>query len=273
MGALHDGHASLIREACAISKGMRAGGVSAPVVVSIFVNPTQFNDPSDFTRYPRTMDADAAICRAAGADAIFAPTVEDMYPPGHAIDVPALPAVATQPKLEDAARPGHFAGVCQVVARLFDCVRPRLALFGEKDWQQMQVIRAMTDALESSGRWNGLRIMPARTIREPDGLAMSSRNRFLTPDERTRAVAVSRALREARMCRSPDEAERAMRDILLVAGLIPEYAVIRDAQSLMAPDAGAMRPVRALIAARLGSVRLIDNDAWTPSENLRRGVS
>jgi pantoate--beta-alanine ligase len=109
--------------------------------------------------------------------------------------------------------------------------------------------------------------MPSRTIREPDGLAMSSRNRFLKPEERTRAAAVSRALRESRMCRSPAQAEQVMRDILLVAGLSPEYAVIRDAQTLMVPNAGTTRPMRALIAARLGSVRLIDNDAWSPSEN------
>src|SRR5688572_25050071 len=178
MGALHEGHASLVRIA------RRPAAACQPVVVSIFVNPTQFGPNEDYTRYPRTLDADMALCKEAGADVIFAPAVEEMYPPG-GVRVPALPRVATEPGIEDAARPGHFEGVCQVVLRLFELVRPAAAVFGEKDWQQLQVVSAMTRA-------EGLpiRIVPGETVREADGLAMSSRNRFLTPDDRRRGLAL-----------------------------------------------------------------------------------
>ncbi|MBY0114386.1 MAG: pantoate--beta-alanine ligase [Phycisphaerales bacterium] len=247
MGALHEGHASLIRHAAAVHQG--------PVVVSIFVNPTQFNDPADFARYPKTLDADLDICRRSGATHVYAPTPQDVYPADAPIPVPPLPRVATAPGLEDKLRPGHFAGVCQVVRRLFDLVQPAAALFGEKDWQQLQVLSAMT-------RETGLpiRIIPGPTIREPDGLAMSSRNRFLTADERPRAASISRALREAASKPTPAAAEAHMRDVIQAAGLEVQYAVVRDAQYLEAPISG--RPRRALIAAKLGSVRLIDNAAW-----------
>lgn len=247
MGALHDGHASLIRHAADVYRG--------PVVVSIFVNPTQFNDPADFARYPKTLDADLEICRRSGATHVYAPTPLDVYPSDAPIAVPPLPRVATAPGLEDKLRPGHFAGVCQVVRRLFDLVRPAAALFGEKDWQQLQVLSAMT-------RESGLpiRIIPGPTIRESDGLAMSSRNRFLTAEERPRAASIARALREAATKPTPAAAEAHMHSVIEAAGLEVQYAVVRDAQYLEAPISG--RPRRALVAAKLGSVRLIDNAAW-----------
>ena len=251
MGALHEGHASLIRHAAAVHKG--------PVVVSIFVNPTQFNDPADFARYPKTLDADLAICERSGATHVYAPTPHDVYPTDAPIPVPPLPRVATAPGLEDKLRPGHFAGVCQVVRRLFDLVQPAAALFGEKDWQQLQVLSAMTRETRLP-----IRIIPGPTIREPDGLAMSSRNRFLTSDERPRAAAISRALREAATKPTSAAAEAHMHDVLLAAGLETQYAVVRDAESLEPPrdPANAGRPYRALIAAKLGTVRLIDNAPW-----------
>jgi len=263
MGALHEGHASLIRQAAAIARARRD---VRGVIVSIFVNPTQFNDPADFSRYPKTLDADLALCEAAGATAVFVPSVETMYPPRIPIDAPPLPAVARDPGLEDARRPGHFAGVCQIVKRLFEIVRPAAAIFGEKDWQQLQVVRAMT--LEQG---LGVEIIPGPTVREPDGLAMSSRNRFLSPSERARASVLSWALCTANKMPTLGEAERVMRVVLERAGLDIEYAEIREASSLRARAGGVPRPIgasnpqhsmRALIAARLGTVRLIDNAAW-----------
>jgi pantoate--beta-alanine ligase len=257
MGALHEGHGALVRRAASISGERSASGVRAPVVVSVFVNPTQFNDPSDLARYPRTLEADAELCRRAGADAVFVPGVEVMYPPGEAASwgVPELPSVATRPGLEDAHRPGHFAGVCQVVRRLFDLVRPRAALFGEKDWQQLAVIRAMTKQLGLP-----VEIVACETVREADGLAMSSRNRFLGSEERVQALAISRALSAGRAEATPEGAARVMRQVVESGGLGVEYAVVRDAETLQTPRAGSA--CRALIAARLGSVRLIDNAPW-----------
>ena len=169
--------------------------------------------------------------------------------------VPPLPPVATLPSLEDAHRPGHFAGVLQVVKRLFDLVEPTIAVFGEKDWQQLQLI---TQALgESAG---GPHIHPSPTIREDAGLALSSRNRFLNVPDHSRALSLSLALREAGRAPTPEAAENAMRDMLTQAGVTPEYAVVRDASTLLSPRANA--PSRALIAARIGAVRLIDNMAW-----------
>jgi pantoate--beta-alanine ligase len=258
MGALHEGHASLVRHAAALRDASPTKGPG--VLVSIFVNPTQFNDPADLARYPRTLDADLELCRQAGANAVFVPAVETVYPPGGPPPVPPLPAAATEPKLEDALRPGHFAGVCQVVARLFDLVKPSAAIFGEKDFQQLAVIRAMTASLMLPTE-----IIPAPTIREPDGLAMSSRNRFIPPDKRAQAAAISRALCNASdgANRTPQQAEAAMHRTLLDAGFIQQdiqYAVVRDAATLTTPIQG--RPCRALIAAALAPVRLIDNAPW-----------
>jgi pantoate--beta-alanine ligase len=247
MGALHEGHASLIR---------LAGWYPGPTVVSVFVNPTQFAPDEDFDRYPRQLDADAHLIGANGGDVVFAPTVETMYPPEEDIAAPDLPPVATQPGLEDTNRPTHFAGVCQVVARLFDLTRPSVAIFGEKDYQQMQVIGAMVKA--GYERWGDLKIVAGPTMREGDGLAMSSRNRYLDHEQRQQAIGLHRALTEAQKCPTPAEAEAQMVKILEEHGLTVDYAVVRDADTLLPID-GYEHPARALIAARLGEVRLIDN--------------
>jgi pantoate--beta-alanine ligase len=254
MGALHEGHASLVRQARTLA------GPSGRVVVSVFVNPTQFNEASDFDRYPRTLDADMALCAGAGADAVFAPSVEEVYPAG-GIRTPALPRVATEPKLEDAARPGHFAGVVQVVHRLFELVQPRASIFGEKDWQQLQVVRAMV-------REAGMRveIVPGTTVREADGLAMSSRNRFLSPIDRRRGLALSRGLRECQHAKDPAAAEKVLRAALASEGIDADYAVVRDAESLAPGAWDRTRPMRAVVAGRVGSVRLLDNMAWGTEE-------
>lgn len=249
MGALHEGHAALIRKGAELARHR-----GRACIVSIFVNPTQFNERSDFERYPKTLEADVALCREAGAEAVFAPSVEVMYPDERSAPVPVLPRVAVEPGLEDRFRPGHFAGVCQVVLRLFRLVRPAAAVFGEKDWQQLRVVAAMT-------REQGLpiEIIGHETIRDPDGLAMSSRNRFLSAVEREAALAIPRALHAARRARTATEAETAMAGVL--SGVDVEYAVVRDAQTLANVGNG---PARALIAARVGRTRLIDNAAWSP---------
>ncbi|MCA9286795.1 MAG: pantoate--beta-alanine ligase [Phycisphaerales bacterium] len=251
MGALHEGHAALIR---------RAAALGGPVVVSLFVNPTQFGPDEDYQRYPRTIDADLEVARRSGADAVFAPAATAIYPEDAPVAVPPLPKVALTPRLEDACRPTHFAGVCQVVARLFDLVAPRYAVFGEKDYQQLLVVTAMV--ADQAPRWRELRIEPHPTVRESDGLALSSRNRYLAAEQREQALGLSRALRVAHAAQRPETAERMMRDTLEAHELAVEYAVVRDATTLM-PVAGFDRPTRALIAARLGAVRLIDNAAMT----------
>lgn len=248
MGALHAGHAALIAAA------RRIAGRS-PVVVSVFVNPTQFNDPRDFDRYPRTLEADIEACSAAGADGVFCPSVEAVYPPGARTVPMELPEVATRPGLEDAHRPGHFAGVVQVCLRLFEMVGPRSAVFGEKDWQQLAVVRSAVAA-----RGLPIEIVGHATVREPDGLAMSSRNVLLTPNHRVQAAALSRALVSASKETVLEEAERAGRRVLLANRIVPEYFVVRDAATLLTARAGSA--CRALVAARVGGVRLIDNAAW-----------
>lgn len=252
MGALHEGHAALVRHAAALAAPRRL-----PVVVSVFVNPTQFNDPKDLERYPRTLDADVALCEASGATCVFAPSVETIYPGGDrsSARVPALPPAATAPALEDAHRPGHFAGVCQVCLRLFDLVRPVQAVFGEKDWQQLAVVRAMVAAEMPT-----LEIIGHPTVREADGLAMSSRNTLLMPQDRRRAPSMARALEEAGRHHDPAEAESAGRRVLLANRLVPEYVAVRDAATLGPVKQG--RPARVLAAARCGTVRLIDNAVW-----------
>lgn len=260
MGALHAGHERLIRIA---TERARADANPLGCVVWIFVNPTQFTDPTDLDRYPRTLDADVEVCSRAGARAVFAPAVSDVYSPAEPVPVPPLPAVATAPGLEDAHRPGHFAGVCQVVNRFFQLMRPSAAAFGEKDWQQLAVIREMVRMLALD-----VEIRAVPTVREPDGLAMSSRNRFLDAEGRARAVSLSHALRLASDAESVAEAESVMASTLRAAGAEIDYAVVRDARSLtvLPPDAthtSESAPRRALIAARIGRVRLIDNCDWT----------
>jgi pantoate--beta-alanine ligase len=247
MGALHEGHLALVRRATTLGR---------PVVVSVFVNPTQFAPGEDLATYPRQLEADVEAAAAAGADVVFAPSESTVYPPDDPVPVPPLPAVATEPGLEDALRPHHFAGVTQVVARLFDLVRPAAAVFGAKDYQQLRVIEAMVDS--AGDRWPGLEIVAHPVVREPDGLAMSSRNRFLDAGARERARGLSEALERAAEAASPDAAERAMRRVLAERDLQIDYAVVRDARTLLPVDAFD-RATRALVAARAGDVRLIDN--------------
>lgn len=259
MGALHGGHASLI--AAAVRRAKIEG---VPSAVSIFVNPKQFNDPEDFNRYPDRLDDDLAMCERQGVDIVFHPAVDTVYPPGQDVTSSVvIPDVASEPGLEDTYRPGHFAGVCQVVSRLFDLCLPSAAVFGEKDWQQLQCVRTMS---KMQGR--DLQIIPAQTVREDSGLAMSSRNLNLTPEARQQAIAISQALFAASSVRIPEQAQSLMREMLTGAGIEPEYAAVRPSDTLMPldhPDQPTARPCRALIAAKVGGVRLIDNAPWTPT--------
>jgi pantoate--beta-alanine ligase len=242
MGALHDGHLSLVKES------KKSGN---PVVVSIFVNPTQFAPDEDYDKYPRDLEQDAAFAEDVGADVVFAPSVETMYPSMPPPEI-TIPTAALDPKLEDACRPLHFQGVCVAVARLFDLVRPSLTVFGLKDYQQYLVIKQLIE--QKPSRWNGLQIVGAEIIRDNDNLAMSSRNIYLSTDQRSQAL----GLHEAIACDSETEMQKVMDD----HGLEIEYAVIRDAETLLEPIDG--RPARALVAARIGDIRLIDN-AEVPS--------
>jgi pantoate--beta-alanine ligase len=258
MGALHGGHRSLIEAAV---RRARIEGV--PSAVSIFVNPTQFNDPKDFDSYPDRMQDDLQMCEDAGLDIVFNPSVETVYPPEEDVtsDV-IIPDVASKPGLEDLYRPGHFEGVCQVVSRLFDLCSPSAAVFGEKDWQQLQCVRTMS---KLQGR--DLVVIPAETVREQSGLAMSSRNLNLTDEAREQSVAISQALFAASSVMTPELAESLMAEMLAEGGIEPEYAVIRPASTLMPIDDLGVHPgvpCRALIAAKVGGVRLIDNAPWTP---------
>lgn len=259
MGALHEGHLALIRKARMFGR---------PVVVSVFVNPGQFGPGEDYQKYPRTLERDAELAKAAGADVVFAPGVEAVYPLGLDSDAPELPAVATQPGLEDRHRPGHFAGVYEVVARLFDLVRPGAAVFGEKDYQQLLVIRQMVEGVHRNqpDKWDELKIVGCETVRERDGLAMSSRNRYLDASQRRRALGLSRVLFAARdMLQiennvTVEKVESLIREELAACGLAIDYAVVRDSATLM-PIVDFSKPSRALIAARVDHVRLIDNIA------------
>ena len=253
MGALHAGHRSLLeiaRRECDL------------VVASIFVNPTQFGPNEDFSRYPRTFEADAAICAAAGVDAIFLPSSEVMYPPGFATFV----EVGGVSELwEGAARPGHFRGVTTVVLKLFELVRPNIAYFGMKDYQQQLLIRRMVLDLNIP-----IQIRSCAIVRESDGLAMSSRNRYLSEEERSRAVAISQALNWAREelangTSSLDTVRRGMIERIEAAGLEVEYAAICDPLTLVELQDSEYGMVL-LVAARLGSVRLIDNMQVTLDE-------
>ena len=250
MGALHAGHLRLVEEAKA---------ASGLVVVSIFVNPTQFGPNEDFRHYPRTLDADLELCARGGAEVAFAPSVEEMYPHGPSstfIEVPSL-----SDRLEGASRPGHFRGVATVVLKLFAIVGPDLAFFGAKDYQQLRVIRRMVADLNIP-----VEVRAVPTVREPDGLAMSSRNRYLDADGRRAAVVLSRALdRAVDAVRGGERDADRVRQILRrtiesepLAGL--DYAEVADADTLEpALEVGPGRRTVALIAARVGPARLIDN--------------
>lgn len=261
MGGLHEGHLELVRLGADIA---RERGLVGGCVVSVFVNPTQFDEAYDYERYPRMVEQDAALCAQAGASAVFAPSVETVYPTPESRRDPVMPQVAYEPKLEDAARRGHFAGVCLVCRRLFELTGAAAAVFGEKDWQQLQTVRAMVRMLRSETE-----IVGSPTVRNPDGLAMSSRNRFLSDEDRARGLALSRSLLAAGREPTPDAGEAAMRRVLAEAGVTPDYAAIREASTLMPPAEGV--PIervtwRAVVAGRVGSVRLLDNMPWPLGE-------
>ena len=257
LGALHEGHLQLIQ---------LAASTEHPVVVSVFVNPTQFAAGEDFEQYPRDLERDAGLAESAGAAAVFSPSVETVYPTGKEHVPPTLPAVATQPGLEDAHRPDHFSGVAQVVARLFDLVKPAVAVFGEKDYQQLKMIEALVaQANEHRKRWPGLDILRHPIVREDDGLAMSSRNIYLNEHARKQALGLNRALRSVAEIARPGSdirrLEEQLRAILVRHHVEIDYAVIRDAQTLLPIDEFPENAsdARSLIAARVGNVRLIDN--------------
>lgn len=249
MGNLHAGHYSLIE---------LARRHSDHVVASVFVNPTQFGPGEDFNRYPRTADADAQGLAAAGCDALFLPAVDAMYPFGAdravRVCVPGLGDI-----LEGASRPGHFDGVATVVARLFNFVQPQVAVFGSKDYQQLLVVRRMVEDLGFP-----IEIVAAPIVREANGLAMSSRNQYLDAGQRERAGIVHATL--LWMCGQLGQPAEPLAAIeagaakrLAEAGLQPDYAVLRRRTDLSVPDADQRHGLVALIAARLGPVRLIDN--------------
>jgi pantoate--beta-alanine ligase len=241
MGALHDGHRALIRQARQTCES---------VVVSVFVNPLQFGPGEDLARYPRSLEADVAMCAAEGVDLVWAPAVADVYPGGPAqvrIDPGPLGTI-----LEGASRPTHFAGMLTVVAKLLNLVRPAVAFFGEKDYQQLVLITRMVGDLEL-----GVGIAGVPTVREPDGLALSSRNVYLAPDDRERALALSRALIAGRSAGGPaDNVLAAAWRVLNGAQLTPDYLDLRGTDLGDPPQRGA---ARLLVAAKVGTTRLIDN--------------
>ncbi|HEX3497745.1 MAG TPA: pantoate--beta-alanine ligase [Stellaceae bacterium] len=253
MGALHEGHVALVR---------RAGALCDHVVASLFVNPTQFGPNEDFARYPRDEAADARQLKAGGCELLFAPTVGEMYPPGFST---AITVGAIADGLCGPFRPGHFAGVATVVAKLLLQARPDIACFGEKDYQQLQVIKRMVRDLDLPVRIEGV-----PTVREPDGLALSSRNRYLAPGERSRAVAIFHVLtaiaKEVGAGNRPIESALARgRDELAAAGFAPiDYLAICDAVDLT-PLTILDRPGRVFAAVWLGKTRLIDNLAIAPA--------
>ena len=247
MGALHAGHAALVRA---------ASDASGFVVVSIFVNPTQFGPKEDFAKYPRTLGADQKMCADAGADLIFAPSVEEMYP---ANSVTFVEVGKLGDHLCGASRPGHFRGVCTVVLKLFNIVRPDLAHFGAKDYQQARILQQMVRDLNVPV---AVRVEP--TVREPDGLALSSRNRYLSVEERAVAPRIYKALQTTRARALAGEVDAARLESALAAELatIPgarmDYARVVDAETLQ-PLARLDRPAVAAVAVFLGTTRVIDN--------------
>lgn len=246
MGALHEGHATLARQAAA------ALGPDDALVVSIFVNPLQFGAGEDLDRYPRTFEADLEVCAAEGVDVVFAPVPDEVYPGGE-------PEVSLDPGplggvLEGAVRPTHFRGVLTVVAKLFALVRPDVAFFGEKDYQQLVLIRRMVADLCLD-----VEVVGVPTVREADGLALSSRNRYLSADERATALALSAALRAGEAA-AGGGAAAVLRDAHAVLDAHPDVAV--DYLALTDPDLHdppTTGPARLLVAARVGTTRLIDN--------------
>jgi pantoate--beta-alanine ligase len=257
MGALHDGHLTLVREA-----KRRA----AHVAVSIFVNPLQFGANEDLDAYPRQLERDCALLAGEGVDLVWAPRVEAMYPKGFATNISV---VGVSDGLCGASRPGHFDGVATVVCKLFNQVQPDMAFFGEKDWQQLAVIRRMARDLDLV-RPHVDAIHGVTTVREADGLAMSSRNAYLTPEQRQSAAALPAAMRSAiAEIESGVDLGDALAQLaraLLAAGFLSvDYAELRDAADLSLLPARSDRPMRLLVAARIGKARLIDNMAVAPA--------
>jgi pantoate--beta-alanine ligase len=255
MGALHEGHVALVH---------LARRHADRVVVSIFVNPTQFAPHEDFDRYPRTLGADVQGLGSAKVDLVYAPSVEEMYPEGFATRV--LPDGGPAAGLESDARPHFFGGVATVVTKLFTQVKPDIAVFGEKDWQQLQVVKRMTRDLDL-----GVEIVPAPTIREADGLALSSRNRYLSPDDRKAAPALHHVLSESAVLISRgapvgNVMTTARREIEK-AGFTVDYMEARHAESLAPVTDNHHGPIRLLVAARIGGTRLIDNVAVPHGED------
>ncbi|MBO0884938.1 MAG: pantoate--beta-alanine ligase [Mycobacterium sp.] len=249
MGALHDGHLSLVR---------RLRHTTDAVVASVFVNPLQFGPGEDLDSYPRTWDSDVALLRETGVTAVFAPSVADMYPEGQRTTVQPGPLGA---ELEGASRPGHFAGMLTVVAKLLQICQPDRACFGEKDYQQLVLIRQLVRDLNFP-----VQIVGGEIVRDPDGVASSSRNRYLTPAQRTTARALYSALTAgARAGRGgAEKVLAAARETLAnTAGLEVDYVALRTPDLLAKPSWG---PARLLVAARIGNTRLIDNIAVSLGE-------
>ncbi|MDP3676915.1 MAG: pantoate--beta-alanine ligase [Novosphingobium sp.] len=254
MGALHEGHLTLVREAKARTKH---------VVVSIFVNRRQFGANEDLDAYPRQLERDCALLEPLGVDLVWAPSAAEMYPPGYATSVSVS---GVSEGLCGAARPGHFEGVATVVCKLFNQVRPDLALFGEKDWQQLAVIRRMARDLDLA---YPKEISGSPTVREADGLARSSRNAFLSPEDRTRASIIPAAMRKAIAEISggkpvPEALNRLVAALLAGGFDAVDYAELRDAESFAVLTERPTDFARLLVAARIGGTRLIDNmEAWS----------
>jgi len=247
MGALHDGHVSLVRQAKRHARR---------VVVSIFVNPTQFAPSEDFGSYPRTWKADIARLKAENIDLVWHPDVKTMYPEGFATRILTEgPATAG---LEDRFRPHFFGGVATVVGKLFTQCRPDFAIFGEKDFQQLRVVTRMASDLDL-----GVKVIGSRTVRERDGLAMSSRNVYLSVDERIAAPVLFQAMKQcAQRLRAGDDVQAAMAGgaaMISNAGFAVDYFEVRHAETLAPVASNAERPLRILVAARIGKTRLIDN--------------
>jgi pantoate--beta-alanine ligase len=239
MGALHVGHLALID---------RARELADDVVVSIFVNPTQFGAGEDFDRYPRTLDADRALI--AGRAEVFAPTVDEVYPPEHP---PALVHAGPRGELwEGANRAGHFDGVLTVVNRLFELTKPDAAVFGEKDWQQLALIRSM-----AAERHHNMTIVGVPTVRDGDGLALSSRNRYLSSEERITAALIPTSLNDVVASAGSPESVVQARQLLEQSGIDVDYLAVVDPVTL--EPAQPNSPARVIVAARVGSTRLIDN--------------
>jgi pantoate--beta-alanine ligase len=249
MGALHDGHVSLVR---------LAKRRASKVIVSIFVNPTQFAPSEDFSSYPRTWRADVAKLAAENVDLIWNPDVKTMYPDGFATRIaPEGPATVG---LEDRFRPHFFGGVATVVGKLFMQVRPDFAIFGEKDFQQLRVVTRMAGDLDLA-----VKVIGSKTVRERDGLAMSSRNVYLTPEHRGVATTLYRAMKQgAARLRAGDDIAAVMArgaEMITAAGFVLDYFEVRHAETLAPMTAAKDGPVRILVAAKLGTTRLIDNIA------------